>query len=185
MTKHAEICPDCEIGHLQSEAYSEEIEYRDRTLRVEGLVCLVCDRCGAEIFRPEQIRANDRCIAETKRRADGLLLADEIRGIRASLGLTQHEAAAIFGGGANAFSKYERGEVIQSVAMDRLLRLVARHPILLLELAMAAGIRTRSIETAETYTIEHHLSLNDPEFRGARAIRPIAELGTKEWKKSA
>jgi HTH-type transcriptional regulator / antitoxin MqsA len=140
MSKHHEICPDCETGHLQLEHYSDEFTYRDHTMQLHDLQCLVCDHCGAEIFRPEQIRSNDRLIAEAKRRAEGLLLADEIRSMRQSLGLTQHEAAAIFGGGANAFSKYERGEVIQSVPMDRLLRLVARYPMLLNELAMTAGI---------------------------------------------
>lgn len=185
MNNRPEICPDCETGHLHPEIYSDEIEYRDHTLCVEGLLCLRCDHCGAELFRPEQIRANDRRFAEAKRRADGLLLADEIRGIRASLGLTQQEAAAIFGGGANAFSKYERGEVIQSVAMDRLLRLVARYPILLVELAISAGIRTRSIETATTYKVEHHLSLNDSHIRGARTVRRIAELGRNEWRRAA
>lgn len=149
MSKQPAVCPDCEAGHLHQQSYSDKIEFRDRTLRVEGLLCLVCDQCGAEIFRPEQIRANDRAFAEAKRRADGLLLAEEIRSIRASLGLTQHQAAAIFGGGANAFSKYERGEVIQSVAMDRLLRLVARHPALLEELTMATDTRPKVIEETE------------------------------------
>ncbi|MDZ7788917.1 MAG: type II toxin-antitoxin system MqsA family antitoxin [Xanthomonadales bacterium] len=185
MTYQSETCPDCEVGQLQLEAYSDEIEYREHTIRPDGLQCLVCDNCGAEIFRPEQIRHNDRLIAEAKRRADGLLLADEIRSIRKSFGLTQHQAAEIFGGGANAFSKYERGEVIQSVPMDRLLRLLARYPILLVEMALEAGVRVRSIEEAGTYSIEQRLSLNDPDFRGTRHAQTIAELGSDEWSKTA
>jgi len=43
------------------------------------------------------------------------------------LGLTQHAASSIFGGGLNAFSKYERGEVIQSKAMDKLIRVSCRY----------------------------------------------------------
>ncbi len=185
MNHQPEICPDCETGHLHLDTYGDEFEYRDRTLRLEGLTCLVCNHCGAEIFRPEHIRANDRLIAEAKRRADGLLLAEEIRKLRKSLGITQHEAAAIFGGGANAFSKYERGEVIQSVAMDRLLRLVARYPILLSELAMAAGVRPRTMTQTETYTVEQRLSVNDPDFRRARKSRQVVEFGSNEWRKSA
>ncbi|QOC23102.1 YgiT-type zinc finger protein [Wenzhouxiangella sp. AB-CW3] len=68
MNKQSEVCPDCETCQLQPEAYSDTIEYRDRTLHLEELVCLACDHCGAEIFRPEHIRANDRLIAEAKRR---------------------------------------------------------------------------------------------------------------------
>lgn len=185
MSHQPETCPDCEAGQLHSETYSDEIEHRGHTLRLDDLVCLVCDHCGSEIFRPEQIRQNDRIMAEAKRRADGLLLADEIRNIRKSFDLTQHQAAEIFGGGANAFSKYERGEVIQSVAMDRLLRLVARYPVLLVELALEAGVGVRSIDEASTYSIEQRLSLNDPEYRATRHAHKIADLGSDEWSKTA
>jgi len=185
MSQHCETCPDCEAGQLRLETYSDEIEYREHTIRLDGLQCLVCENCGAEIFRPSHIRHNDRIISEAKRRADGLLLSDEIRTIRKSFGLTQHQAAEIFGGGANAFSKYERGEVIQSVPMDRLLRLVARYPVLLVELALKAGVRVQSIEDAGTYSVEQRLSLNDPDYRSARHARTIAELGSDEWSKTA
>ncbi|WP_354470402.1 type II toxin-antitoxin system MqsA family antitoxin [Marinobacterium sp. MBR-109] len=37
----------------------------------------------------------------------------------------------MLGGGRNAFSKYERGEVAQSVAMDRIIRVCQTHPSLL------------------------------------------------------
>lgn len=56
------------------------------------------------------------------------------RRARRTLGLSQEEAARLFGGGRNAFSKYERGEVAQSVAMDRLIRLCLSHPELVKEL---------------------------------------------------
>jgi len=151
MSQHCETCPDCEAGQLRLETYSDEIEYREHTIRLDGLQCLVCENCGAEIFRPSHIRHNDR----------------------------------IFGGGANAFSKYERGEVIQSVPMDRLLRLVARYPVLLVELALKAGVRVQSIEDAGTYSVEQRLSLNDPDYRSARHARTIAELGSDEWSKTA
>jgi putative zinc finger/helix-turn-helix YgiT family protein len=123
MTDQANTCPDCETGQLGLEVYSDEIIHHGRPLVVEGLECWACDQCGAEIIRRDQIRHADKLIAEAKRKADGLLSGAEIRQIRKSLNLTQHEAATLFGGGANAFSKYERSEVIQSVAMDRLLRL--------------------------------------------------------------
>ena len=49
----------------------------------------------------------------------------------------------IFGGGTNGFSKYERGETAQSVAMDRLLRLVIADPSKLDELRAMAGMSRR------------------------------------------
>ena len=51
-----------------------------------------------------------------------------IRAIREACGLSQQEAARVFGGGPKAFEKYETGEVVPSSAMTRLLVLAARRP---------------------------------------------------------
>ena len=51
-----------------------------------------------------------------------------IRAIRETCGLSQQEAARVFGGGAKAFEKYESGEVLPSSAMIRLLLLAAKRP---------------------------------------------------------
>jgi DNA-binding transcriptional regulator YiaG len=77
---------------------------------------------------------NDAAIRAAKRSYDGLLTPDEIHRSRRLLKLTQEEASKVFGGGANAFSKYERGEVTQSAAMDRLIRLCVNHPELVDEI---------------------------------------------------
>lgn len=52
----------------------------------------------------------------------------EIRAIREACGLSQQEAARVFGGGPKAFEKYETGEVCPSSSMTRLLLLAARRP---------------------------------------------------------
>jgi len=52
----------------------------------------------------------------------------EIRAIREACGLSQQDAAQVFGGGAKAFEKYESGEVTPSSAMIRLLLLAAKRP---------------------------------------------------------
>ena len=74
------------------------------------------------------------------RKIDGLLTAQEIVALRNKLGLTQQDAAKIFGGGANAFSKYERSEVIQSVAMDKLMRAALDVPDMFMWLKQQAGL---------------------------------------------
>jgi HTH-type transcriptional regulator/antitoxin MqsA len=51
-----------------------------------------------------------------------------IRAIREVCGLSQQEAARVFGGGPKAFEKYESGEVAPSSAMMRLLLLAAKRP---------------------------------------------------------
>jgi HTH-type transcriptional regulator / antitoxin MqsA len=52
----------------------------------------------------------------------------QIRAIREACGLSQQDAARVFGGGPKAFEKYESGEVVPSAAMIRLLVLAARRP---------------------------------------------------------
>jgi HTH-type transcriptional regulator/antitoxin MqsA len=51
-----------------------------------------------------------------------------IKAIREVCGLSQQDAARVFGGGAKAFEKYEAAEVAPSSAMTRLLLLAARRP---------------------------------------------------------
>jgi putative zinc finger/helix-turn-helix YgiT family protein len=125
---HSTLCPACEVGTLHEQIGSQEYSYKGRTFSIEGNLFSRCDACGAEIVMPWQAKANDQLVRDFHREIDGLLRGSEIKHIRKKFSLTQTEAAQLFGGGANAFSKYERGEVIQSVAMDRLLRLVSSLP---------------------------------------------------------
>jgi len=140
MTEQKPICPMCEQAPLQPKTYTGEIEHNAHRLEVHGLEFYCCPECDADPVFPDQARRNHRRFQDARRRVDGLLTGKEIVGIRENLGLTQRQAAELFGGGANAFSKYERGDVIQSVAMDRLIRMVARFPALLGGLAQDAGI---------------------------------------------
>jgi HTH-type transcriptional regulator/antitoxin MqsA len=63
-----------------------------------------------------------------------------IRAIREACGLSQQQAARVFGGGPKAFEKYEAGEVAPSSAMTRLLLLAAKRPGLFKKGTGEAGI---------------------------------------------
>ena len=54
--------------------------------------------------------------------------------VRKKLHLDQREAAEIFGGGINAFSRYENGKTKPPLALVQLLRVLDRHPELLDEI---------------------------------------------------
>ncbi len=58
---------------------------------------------------------------------------DFIARVRKKLALDQRQAAAIFGGGPNAFSRYENGKTKPPLALVKLLKLLDRHPNLLNE----------------------------------------------------
>lgn len=148
-----ETCPVCEEGVLVPQVFDQQVQYGKLRLTVSELERSRCSACGADPLLPAQIRRNQQRLADAKRRATGLLTGGEIRATRELLGLSQPEAAKLFGGGANAFSKYERGEVIQSESMDSLLRVVAANPWLLVQLRMR---NTRVNEVA--------LSANEPRY---------------------
>lgn len=126
-------CLMCNSNLLSSLCEVENISYKGKKLSV-SMAYNRCNNCEHEFVVPEQIRSNDQAIILAKREVDGLLSPAAIREIRVNLGLNQEQAAMVFGGGRNAFSKYERGEVTQSVAMDKLIRLCAMRPELLAEL---------------------------------------------------
>jgi HTH-type transcriptional regulator/antitoxin MqsA len=146
-------CPVCGVAALQVELYSDEIPYQNGAIRIDGLQSARCENCGADPVVPEQIRANHLLIADAKRASDGLLYGEQIRSLRERLGLSQADAAALFGGGSTGFSKYERGQVVQSVPMDRLLRLVAEHPHLINSLRkIAAGTEWNVVHASVVQT---------------------------------
>ena len=57
--------------------------------------------------------------------------------VRKKLDLDQREAAEIFGGGVNAFSRYENGKTKPPLALVKLLKMLDRHPDLLAEVRAA------------------------------------------------
>lgn len=152
------ICPICEKGNLSEILYSEHLEFRGKEHTVHGLRALLCDTCGETSMSVEQVRANSKHVAAVKaeavedvRNVSGLLYGHQVKRVREVLGLTQPEAAKVFGGGLNAFSKYERNETKQSLPMDRLLRVSMAVPDAAAWLLQNAGICEGSAEAEVIY----------------------------------
>lgn len=136
-------CPICEEGHLLPNTRSETFAHNKREFTLSDLEISICDTCDSDIVTPNQFKRNQLRIVDEKRKIDGLLASADISRIRGRFNLTQQDASVIFGGGQNAFSKYERGEVIQSLSMDRLLRLVDICPTNITRLTSIAGIKPK------------------------------------------
>ena len=62
---------------------------------------------------------------------------DYIAKVRKKLDLDQRQAAELFGGGVNAFSRYENGKTKPPLALVKLFKLLDRHPDLLTEIKSA------------------------------------------------
>lgn len=132
------VCPICEQGRLIAIEDVDDAEYRGVTRRLP-LHYSECDVCGSETAIPEQTRHNKRAMIAFKKEVDGLLTGQQIVALRKRLGLTQAQAAKLFGGGPVAFSKYEKDDVTQSESMDKLLRMADKIPAVVPTLAKEAG----------------------------------------------
>lgn len=188
MPKTQAQCPICGEGRLRTATFDLAIQHRNIRLPVRGLEHSECSACGETPILPDQIRKNDRIIADAKRSYDGFLTGKQIAALRKTCNLTQYEAARIFGGGKNAFSKYERGEVIQSESMDRLLRLVSLLPWLVYPLRWIAG-ETSNVVLTQEYSFSKHIRVANLEGEVAEATRVIAKrssgiLEDSEWRKT-
>jgi HTH-type transcriptional regulator / antitoxin MqsA len=131
----ARRCLNCEarkdMTRFEDETFT--IEHAGMTASVEGLSGWRCGACGEVEFDADSARlyaaAGDELVL-----ADRARQSKEIRRIRRKLGLSQVAAARLTGGGHNAFSRYERGEVAPLPAVINLFRLLDKHPELLKDL---------------------------------------------------
>ncbi|MFZ0836617.1 MAG: type II toxin-antitoxin system MqsA family antitoxin [Xanthobacteraceae bacterium] len=129
-------CVNCEarkgMTHFKNETFT--IEHAGATTTVKGLSGWRCEPCGEVEFDADSARryaaAGDELVLRDRQRQ-----SKEIRRIRRKLGLSQVAAARLTGGGHNAFSRYERGEVAPMPAVLNLFRLLDKHPELLKDLA--------------------------------------------------
>lgn len=126
----ANVCSRCGAQQAKARQYNDAVDFKGLTFDVEGLVETQCGNCGLrwttqaqDLDNLARIRVVFAAERDAVRQRDGLLTGEQIEAILHELGLNRSQAAVVFGGGPNAFAKYINGEVLQSNAMDRLLRL--------------------------------------------------------------
>lgn len=106
------------------------VEHAGASRTVKGLSGWRCGACEEVVLDAASAKryaaAGDALVLAARARQGA-----ELRAIREKLGLTQQQAAALTGGGHNAFSRYERGEAAPMPAVVNLLRLLDKHPELL------------------------------------------------------
>lgn len=123
------ICLSCDAGAdmVPFSGETHRVDYRGATAEVDGLSGFRCPACGEIEYDAESAEryaaAGDALVLPT-RRAEG----EELRRIRKKLKLSQAEASRFTGGGHNAFSRYETGKVVPTLAVVNLFRLLHRHP---------------------------------------------------------
>jgi len=120
---------------LERRTVRETYTYKGHELQVDQ-PGEFCNRCDEGIITGKDMKVTEQAFHDLRATVDGLLTSAEVRRIRTSLKLTQRQAGKIFGGGPNAFSRYERGLAMQPRAVDALLRLLDHYPNLLEEIAL-------------------------------------------------
>ncbi len=128
------ICPACGERALTHAVRDMPYTYKRRKTIIETVTADWCDACGESLTGPVETGRVMAAMGEFQRQVNADRVSpDFVRAVRRKLGIDQREAAAIFGGGANAFSRYETGKTHPPVAMVKLLKLLDRHPELIVE----------------------------------------------------
>lgn len=129
-----EHCPFCGNKSYSHQTKSMTLRYKSHPITVKQ-PGYWCDECGEGVIGGEDRKETQKELQTLRAEIDGLLTPDKIKQIREELKLTQSNASEIFGGGVNAFSRYERGETPIPRAASQLLQLLGAHPNLLTELS--------------------------------------------------
>ena len=131
-------CPVCGAAELIHDTRDIPYIYKGESTVVSQVTGDFCPACDESILRPvESERVMDAMRAFNKQVNAAIVDPGFIASVRKKLALDQREAAEIFGGGVNAFSRYENGKTKPPLALVKLLRVLDRHPDLLNEIRAA------------------------------------------------
>lgn len=131
-------CPVCGAAELIHDTRDLTYTYKGETTiiaAVTGDFCPACEESLTDMAESERVMCEMQ--AFNKQVNATIVDPDFIISVRKKLALGQREAAEIFGGGINAFSRYENGKTKPPVALVKLLKLLDRHPDLLNEVRAA------------------------------------------------
>ena len=104
------------------------VELRGETVGVDGIAHGRCTGCGEVFLGLEAGQRLQLAAVQQLRAARGLLLPEEIRDLRRSLGLSQAALEDLLGVGPKTVVRWEKGVVFQSATADRLMRLLRALP---------------------------------------------------------
>jgi HTH-type transcriptional regulator/antitoxin MqsA len=127
-------CPSCEQAELLHDTRGIEYTYKGETTIIPSVAGDFCPACGEVVLDSSEARRTSKLMREFSQQVNAAIVDPAlIARIRKKLNLDQKEAAEIFGGGINAFSRYENGKTKPPLSLVKLLRLLDSHPDLLAE----------------------------------------------------
>jgi HTH-type transcriptional regulator/antitoxin MqsA len=132
-------CPVCGAAELICDTRDLPYTYKGETTIIVAVTGDFCPACAESVLgAAESDRVMREMRAFSKQVNAAIVDPGFIANVRKKLALDQREAAEIFGGGINAFSRYENGKTKPSLALVKLLKVLDRHPDLLNEVKAAS-----------------------------------------------
>ncbi len=131
-------CPVCGAAELIHDTRDLSYTYKGETTVIAAVTGDFCPACAESILdAAESNRVMQEMRVFSKQVNAAIVDPVFIANVRKKLDLDQREAAEIFGGGINAFSRYENGKPTPPLALVKLFKLLDRHPDLLNEIRAA------------------------------------------------
>ena len=130
-------CPSCVSAELVHDTRDVPYTYKNESTVIPSVTGEFCPACGETVLDAcESTRVSAAMLAFNKQVNASIVDPGFITTVRKKLDLDQREAAEIFGGGVNAFSRYENGKTKPPLALVKLLKLLDHHPELLNEVRL-------------------------------------------------
>lgn len=127
-------CPVCGAAELIRDTRDLPYTYKGESTTIPAVMADFCPACDESITDLGETERVMRAMQAFNKEVNaGIVDPAFIIQVRKKLDLGQREAAEIFGGGVNAFSRYENGKTKPPLALVKLLKLLDRHPDLLHE----------------------------------------------------
>lgn len=128
-------CPACGQAELVHDTRDLPYNYKGELTNIPNVTGEFCPSCDEGVFdEQESVRISTAMLEFNKQINASVVDPSFIIQVRKKLNLDQRQAAEVFGGGVNAFSRYENGKTRPPLALIQLLKLLDRHPDLLQEL---------------------------------------------------
>jgi HTH-type transcriptional regulator/antitoxin MqsA len=128
-------CPICAQAELVLDTRDIPYSYKGETTSIPAATGDFCPACGEAVLGTAESARVSALMLEFNKQINASIVDPEfIASVRKKLALDQREAAEIFGGGVNAFSRYENGKTKPPLALVKLFMVLDRHPGLLAEI---------------------------------------------------
>jgi len=122
-------CPVCFNAEVVRETRDIEYEYKGRKTMLTAITGEHCPSCGEIIMDAAESADYWTKVMAFRQQVNSEELEPKfVARVRKKLGIDQRQAGELFGGGVNAFSRYETGKTTPPPVVVKLLKLFDQRP---------------------------------------------------------